>query len=121
MDVNSVNSGEGTDTAGRDSGRLFLLAHRALIAAGIDTAAVYRRCGFTPDSLGGADVDLDRDGGFGISLSAQFRNEAAGVNIEPFITYDVPSDTGAKTISGTRTSVEDIENGTMGVRVSWLF
>lgn len=87
MEVNSVNFDEGTDAAGRDSARLFLLAHRALVAAGIDTAAVYRRCGFTPDSLAGADsrTPHDRQAVFWEAVEAVAGDPDIGVRIAPHL------------------------------------
>lgn len=71
------------------------------------------------DVPGIGDLDLDRNAGAGVSLSARFRNVTAGVDIEPFLTYDVTSGTETKTIGGTDTSIDDIQQGTAGVRLNW--
>lgn len=87
MDVNKVNSPKGTEAAGRDSGRLFLLAHHALLSAGIDTAAVYRRCGFTPDDIAGADsrIPHDRQAVFWEAVEAVAGDPDVGVRIAPHL------------------------------------
>lgn len=87
MEVNSVNSRGGRDAAARDSARLFLLVHEALVAAGIDTAAVYRRCGFAPDDVEGVDsrTPHDRQAAFWTAVETVTGDPDVGARVAPHL------------------------------------
>jgi len=74
------------------------------------------------DSLsGGDDVDLERYGGWGAELAAQFEHVAAPITAEPYLRYVEPSDTETDTVSGVAVRGESPRYLAAGLRLTWPF
>jgi len=67
------------------------------------------------------DVDLDREGGWGLELGAQFQHVDAPITAAPYLRYVVPSDTETNQVSGVAVRAESIEYLAGGVRLAWHF
>lgn len=65
------------------------------------------------------DAEFDRAGGWGAELSVLFRSPAAGVAIEPYLSYMAPAASETETVDGDDVRIRDIEHVAGGVRVTW--
>lgn len=73
------------------------------------------------DATGGGDLELSRQGGWGLEVGAQFRHVDAAVTAAPYLRYVVPSDTETERASGVAVRAESIEYLAGGIRLAWHF
>jgi len=67
------------------------------------------------------DTKFSRSGGWGLALSARFRNAASGVEIEPFVDYTEPADSDTETVGGNDVHIDNAERGLAGIRFTRRF
>lgn len=73
------------------------------------------------DMPGLGDGEFDRDGGWGLGVSAQFHNRTAGIDVEPWLSVTRPASSEVETVGGTDVQLEEADTTAGGVRLTWSF
>ncbi len=73
------------------------------------------------DVTGMGDLDLTREGGWGLEVGAQLQHIDAPITAEPYLRYVVPSDTETERSGGVAVRAESMEYLAGGVRLTWQY